>query len=63
MGKGFILALLLCGLAESAHAADQTLFTTLTPALLNVRDGSINYELGMRFTSTNAGQIRAISIK
>ena len=42
----------------SAAAASQSLFTTQTPAILNARDGvSVNYELGMSFTSTVAGQI------
>jgi Domain of unknown function (DUF4347)/Domain of unknown function (DUF4082) len=41
----------------------QTLFTTQTPVLTNVTDGSGSagdYELGMEFTSTKAGQIDAI---
>ena len=39
----------------------QTLFTTQTPAIGNISDGAgINYELGMRFSATSAGKIRAI---
>jgi hypothetical protein len=39
----------------------QTLFTTQTPQLLNNSDGvNVNYELGMRFIATAAGQIKAI---
>jgi hypothetical protein len=39
----------------------QTLFTTQTPAITNASDGStVNYELGMAFTSTVAGQITAV---
>lgn len=42
-------------------AAEQRLFSSEVPALLHQADGaSINYELGMRFTSMVAGQIRAI---
>ena len=42
-------------------AAGQTLFTTQTPAIVNERDGvTVNYELGMAFQSTVAGQITAI---
>jgi hypothetical protein len=38
-----------------------SLFTTQTPALLHNTDGAgVNYELGMRFTSTTAGHITAI---
>jgi hypothetical protein len=39
----------------------QSLFTTQTPQLLSNTDGAnVNYELGMRFTTTTAGQIKAI---
>jgi len=39
----------------------QTLFTTQVPATTTNSDGaSVNYELGMRFTSTAAGKITAI---
>jgi hypothetical protein len=39
----------------------QSLFTTQTPQLLSNTDGpNANYELGMRFTTTTAGQIKAI---
>jgi chitodextrinase len=38
-----------------------SLFTTQTPASLHNSDGAgVNYELGMRFTSTTAGHITAI---
>ena len=43
------------------NSVGQTLLTTQTPALTNVRDGvNVNYELGMSFTSVAAGQITAI---
>ncbi len=39
----------------------QTLFTTQTPAQVNLTDGAtVNYELGMRFTATIAGKITAV---
>jgi hypothetical protein len=39
----------------------QTLFTTQTPAGTNYSDGSgVNYELGMAFTSTVAGQVTGV---
>ena len=45
----------------AANPATQTLFTTQAPALTNISDGAgVNYELGMAFTSTSAGQITAI---
>jgi hypothetical protein len=45
----------------TSSAGTETLFTTQTPQLLNNSDGAnINYELGMRFTATVAGQIKAI---
>ena len=54
------VTLLSCG-ANCAQAATETLFTTQTPQLVNVSDGSTaNYELGMKFTSAAAGHIDAI---
>ena len=45
----------------TANPAGQTLFTTQVPAITNASDGGgVNYELGMAFTSTSAGQITAI---
>ena len=42
-------------------AAGQTLFTTQTPAVTNASDGAgANYELGMSFTSSAAGQFTAV---
>lgn len=58
----FAAASAILGLASVpgvAEAQDQKLFTTQTPAILNGRDG-INYELGMKFTATANGQIKAI---
>ncbi len=47
--------------AAPAFAADQTLFTTQVPALKRSSDGAnINYELGMKFTATVSGKIKAI---
>jgi hypothetical protein len=49
------------GAVVSPPATGQSLFTTQTPALVNMSDGAnVNYELGMRFTATAAGQIKAI---
>lgn len=42
-----------------AQAQGQTLFTTQVPSIPNNSDG-VSYELGMKFQSTNAGQITAI---
>lgn len=42
-----------------AQAQDQKIFSVQTPAVTNIRDG-VNYELGMRFTATAAGKIKAI---
>jgi len=45
----------------SAHASDQTLFTTQTPkGLINSDGANVNYELGMKFKSTVSGQVTAI---
>jgi hypothetical protein len=45
----------------SPSASGQTLFTTQVPQSLNQRDGAtVNYELGMKFMATAAGQIKAI---
>jgi hypothetical protein len=49
--------------AITSAPSPQTLFSNQTPALTNVTDGSGSagdYELGMEFTSTKAGQIDAI---
>jgi hypothetical protein len=44
-----------------ASAVSQSVFTTQAPATLNNTDGAtVNYELGMRFKSSAAGQITAI---
>ena len=41
--------------------ADQTLLSTQTPVDMASSDGAtVNYELGMRFSATVAGQIKAI---
>jgi hypothetical protein len=43
------------------NSIGQSLFTTQVPQLLSNTDGpNVNYELGMRFTTTAAGQIKAI---
>ncbi len=48
-------------IAVTVIAASQRFFTTQIPASLNDSDGAgVNYELGMRFTSTAAGKITAI---
>jgi hypothetical protein len=45
----------------SATSSSASIFTTQTPASVNVSDGpSVNYELGTRFQSNVAGQITAI---
>ena len=45
----------------TANAANQTLFTTQTPALVGQSDGAgVNYELGTLLQSNTAGQITAI---
>lgn len=38
----------------------QTLLTTQIPAQVNLTDGSINYELGLKFQTNLAGQVTAI---
>jgi hypothetical protein len=48
-------------LASPPPATGQSVFTTQTPQTLNNTDGAgVNYELGLRFTPTAAGQIKAI---
>jgi hypothetical protein len=48
-------------LSANAQAQDQQLFTNQTPALLDSSDGAgVNYELGMKFSSTAAGVIKGI---
>ena len=55
-----LISISLCS-ARYAAAATETLFTTQTPRLSNVSDGSTtNRELGIRFTSGVAGRITAI---
>lgn len=45
----------------AAQAQDQKLFSAQGPAQINNSDGaSLNYELGMKFTATSNGQIKAI---
>ena len=45
----------------SSSSASQTLFTTQTPTLSGQSDGAgVNYELGMLFQSSTAGQITAV---
>jgi len=57
----FALITILLGSASYAAAATETLFTTQTPQLTNVSDGSTtNRELGTRFISGVAGRITAI---
>jgi hypothetical protein len=47
--------------AAVATTTDETLFTTQTPSTTANSDGSnVNYELGMKFTSTIAGKIKSI---
>ena len=57
----YFFTIILCALLTSGAAMAQTLFTTQTPASLHQSDGrSVNYELGMLFQTTTAGQITAI---
>jgi hypothetical protein len=44
----------------TANSAPQTLFTTQTPSTTKRDGSSVNYELGMAFSSTSAGQITGI---
>jgi hypothetical protein len=58
----FAVALLFIPLVAAQPSwADETLFTTQTPAVTNASDGTnANYELGTAFTSDIAGQITAV---
>ncbi len=46
--------------ARRAAGATETLFTTQTPQLSNVRDSTTDHELGTKFSSTLGGRISAI---
>jgi hypothetical protein len=55
----WFLILALLSLATVAQA-NQTVFTTQTPALPDVSDAGTSYELGMKFQSATSGYIKAI---
>jgi hypothetical protein len=55
----WVLVLALLSLATVAQA-NQTVFTTQTPALPDVSDAGTSYELGMKFQSATNGYITAI---
>lgn len=58
---GLFFLLSMVGIASNAIAQEQNLLSAQTPRLLVNSDGpKVNYELGMKFSSTAAGQITAI---